>query len=261
MLNRILETKRDEIEILKARLSLKDLLSEIAAAPPPNRGFLNSLRAPNHRVGLIAEVKKASPSRGVLVADFKPTEIAKQYEGAGADCVSVLTDASYFMGSLEIMRSVREKIALPVLRKDFVIDEYQVAETRWSAADCMLLIVAAFEPRSSHFADLFSMATELGLDVLVEVHNESELETALLTNATLIGINNRDLTTFETNLATTERLSQRIPGDRLIVSESAIVTQADVQRVAAAGAKAVLVGESLVTQANIENAVKGLMAE
>lgn len=259
MLNRILATKREEIAASKQLNSLRDMLAEISTSPHRTRGFHDRILNASPKTALIAEVKKASPSRGILVEAFDPVGIAQAYERGGASCLSVLTDEQYFMGSKAILKQVRAHVKLPVLRKDFIIDEYQVGETRWIGADCMLLIVAAFQDRTSQVKDLLEMGEEIGLDVLTEVHDEKEVETALKLGSHFIGINNRDLMTFETDLSVTERLARIIPKDRTIVSESGIFSRADVERVAATGARAVLIGESLVTKPDIEQNVRELV--
>jgi indole-3-glycerol phosphate synthase len=215
-------------------------------------------------VRVIAEVKKASPSRGLIRPDFDPVAIARAYAEGGAACLSVLTDERYFQGSLAYLTAIRQSVDLPLLRKEFIIDEYQVYEARAAGADAILLIVAAFhgECAGGRTAEdlyrLASLAAELGMDVLTEVHTADELALALTSGAPLIGINNRDLRTFHTTLEVTERLGPLVPPDRLLVSESGIWTHDDIRRVAAAGARAVLVGESLMRQPDVAAAVRAL---
>jgi len=195
---------------------------------------------------LIAEVKKASPSKGLIRADFDPVQIAKTYEAAGASAISVLTDEKYFQGRLEYLTAVHDAVSLPTLRKDFIIDAYQVYESRAAKADAILLIVAALD--AGRLRDLMALATELGMASLVEAHSSEELDIALEVAARIIGINNRNLQTFETKLETTLELASRVPGDRVLVSESGIFTRSDVERLMAVGVDAILVGESLMRE-------------
>jgi indole-3-glycerol phosphate synthase len=243
ILQRILARKAGEIQERSARVSLDDLKQQAAAAPAP-RGFAAALRkklADGH-AAVIAEVKKASPSRGVMRPDFRPVEIARSYAAGGAACLSVLTDMDFFQGADAYLREAREACALPVLRKDFTIDDYQVHEARALGADCILLIVAALS--NGALAELTALAHKLGMDVLVEAHDADELDRALATPARLIGINNRNLRTFETSLDTTLALRERVPADRLLITESGIHTRADVARMRGAGVNAFLVGEA-----------------
>jgi indole-3-glycerol phosphate synthase len=209
------------------------------------RDFAKALRNPRRgTVGLIAEVKKASPSAGVICADFDPVRIAREYEAAGADCLSVLTDEKFFQGSLEYLREIRQAVALPLLRKDFIIDERQIAESIENGADAILLIVRILDDaRLRRFHD---MAREAGVAVLVETHDEAEMDRALAIGAGIIGINNRNLDTFTVDLGVTSRLATKAPAGVILVAESGIHTRADVQRVERDGAKAILVGESLM---------------
>ncbi|HWI60381.1 MAG TPA: indole-3-glycerol phosphate synthase TrpC [Symbiobacteriaceae bacterium] len=256
ILDRILATKRLEVEAARASRPLAEVKAAAAEAPAP-RGFRRALAEPPG-IQLIAEVKKASPSKGLIRANFDPVEIARAYESAGAACLSVLTDAPYFQGLLAYLTAIRQAVALPLLRKDFIIDPYQVYEARAAGADAILLIVAAFPDDPSPLTELAALAADLGMDVLTEVHTDDELTTALTTDATLIGINNRNLHTFATSLDVTFTLAPRVPEDRLLVSESGIATHSDLQRLEAAGAKAVLVGESLMRQPNVAEAVRQL---
>ncbi|HEX2907996.1 MAG TPA: indole-3-glycerol phosphate synthase TrpC [Phototrophicaceae bacterium] len=246
ILDKILAQKAlDVMEETREPAWLAQTMHYAQHAPPP-RDFLGALR--RETVALIAEVKKASPSKGVLVENFDPVRIGKTYADNGAAAISVLTDAPFFQGSLQNMRLVREAVAVPVLRKDFIIDSYQVYEGRAAGADAMLLIVMALEDQQ--LADLHSLITGLGMAALVEVHNEAELERALKIGAKLIGVNNRDLRTFHEDLTTTARVAKLVPPDVTLVAESAIRSAEDVYRMGELGAHAVLVGESLVKADN-----------
>src|SRR5689334_5707134 len=239
ILKKILARKVEEIRERSALVSLRELSARAADAPVP-RGFLAALEAKivAGHAGVIAEVKKASPSKGVMRADFHPAEIARSYAAGGAACLSVLTDTDFFQGADAYLQEARAACALPALRKDFTIDAYQVYEARALGADCILLIVAALaDLRLRELADL---AQRLGMDVLIEVHDGAELERALKTPAPLIGVNNRDLRTFETSLDTTLRLRGQVPPDRLLITESGIHARADVARMRAADFNAFL---------------------
>lgn len=249
ILKKILARKVEEIRERSARVSLREL-SARAADAPPSRGFLDSLEAKiaAGRAGVIAEVKKASPSKGVMRADFHPADIARSYERGGAACLSVLTDVDFFQGADAYLQEARAACALPVLRKDFTIDAYQIYEARTLGADCILLIVAALGDAA--LGEFAALAHELGMDVLVEAHDADELERALATSAGLVGINNRNLRTFETSLDTTLNLRDRVPADRLLVTESGINSRADVMRMRQAGIDAFLVGETFMRAAD-----------
>jgi indole-3-glycerol phosphate synthase len=245
ILKKILARKVEEIRDRSARVPLADL-SARAHDAPPTRAFAAALegRIEDGRPGVIAEIKKASPSKGVMRSDFDPAAIARSYAANGAACLSVLTDADFFQGSEAFLAAARGACDLPVLRKDFTIDPYQVYEARAIGADCILLIVAALGDAT--LVELALLAAELELDVLVEVHDEEELERALAIPAPLIGVNNRDLRTFETSIETTLRLAPSIPYDRLLVTESGIRTAEDVARLRAEGIEAFLVGETFM---------------
>ncbi len=245
ILKKILRRKTEEIAERRARVS-QQAIRERAEHADPVRGFLDALRrrAVEGDAAVIAEIKKASPSKGVLRAHFVPDEIAASYEKGGATCLSVLTDVDFFQGADEYLQQARAACQLPVLRKDFVIDPYQVWEARALGADCILLIVAALDDARLH--DLLQLASELGLDALVEVHDAGEMELALTTPAPLIGVNNRNLRTFETSLDTTLALKRDFPEDRLLVTESGIHIRDDVQRIHAADVHAFLVGEAFM---------------
>ena len=251
--------KREEVAARRAALTAGHLADRIAAGPPP-RGFRNALlaaRAPG-RLPLIAEIKKASPSKGLIRADFDPAAIARAYAEGGAACLSVLTDAPSFQGRDENLALARAAAALPALRKDFLVDPWQVAESRALGADAILVILAMVD--DSLAADLMAEAAGLGMDVLVETHDEGEIERAETLGADMIGINNRDLRTFETDLAVTERLASKIRVNTLIITESGIFTSADAVRLERAGAGAMLVGESLMRQADVAAATRALLA-
>jgi len=245
ILQRILARKADEIRERRARVAPDALRRQIGKSPPV-RGFAAALRAriAAGQPAVIAEVKKASPSRGVIRADFDPAAIARSYAAGGAACLSVLTDVDFFQGADAYLREARAACALPVLRKDFVVDAYQILEARVLGADCILLIVAALD--DARLTEFAALARDLGMDALVEAHDAAELDRALQTEAPLIGINNRDLGTFATSLDTTLALRERVPADRLLVTESGIHARADVVRMRAAGVNAFLVGEAFM---------------
>ncbi len=256
ILQKILDTKALEVEAGRAWISSEELAVRCTDMPPV-RGFRKSLEAHAHQdVAVIAEIKKASPSAGIIRADFRPDGIAVSCQAGGAACLSVLTDAPYFQGHRDHLAQARDACSLPVLRKDFIIDPWQVLESRALGADCMLLIVAALEP--AQLQDLAGLALEWGLDVLVEVHNEDELESALSLEAALIGVNNRNLHNFATDLTTSERLFSMLPPGRLMISESGIRDRSDVQRLRGAGIHAFLVGEALMREDDPGQALKRL---
>jgi indole-3-glycerol phosphate synthase len=257
ILQRIVAVKQEEVQQARRVRSLADLHSEVAQAPPA-RGFAAALQARVAAVqpAVIAEVKKASPSKGVLREHFVPADIARSYEAGGAACLSVLTDVQFFQGSTAYLQQARAACSLPVLRKDFIIDPYQVVEARAMGADCILLIAACLD--DAHMAELEDCALELGLDVLVEVHDAAELERALRLKTPLVGVNNRNLRTFEVSLDTTLGLRDRIPAGRLLVTESGILGRQDVRRMRAAGVHAFLVGEAFMRAPEPGVALQGL---
>lgn len=257
-LDRIVATKKKEVETLKESLSLKKAEMQIGDMAPC-LGFERALAAGRKRpMGLIAEVKKASPSKGLIREDFHPVSLAQAYRDAGADCISVLTDRDYFQGANEYLQAVRQEVELPLLRKDFTIDYRQVYEARLIGADAVLLIAAILKQQG--LKELLGLSRDLGLDVLVEVHDRAELERALeLDGATLIGINNRNLHTFVTDIRTTEELIGLIPKDRTVVSESGISRPEEIAYLQGIGAQAVLVGEHFMRQADPGEAILALL--
>jgi indole-3-glycerol phosphate synthase len=263
ILDKIVAQKKIEIARLPQRnISVADLKAALQVRGGI-RSFEGALHNPHHsNVALIAEVKKASPSAGIICKDFDPVRIAKQYEAAGADCLSVLTDEQFFQGSLEYLKQIRAAVKLPLLRKDFIIDERQILEAIEWGADAILLIVAIL--RDAQLKHFHTLATEAGLTALVEVHDEAELNRALAADAKVIGVNNRDLKTFKVDLGTTEKLAAQLHAsagarEKLLVAESGIHNRADVERLAKCGAQAILVGESLMRNGNVESKVKELL--
>ena len=261
ILDKIAEYKRLEVAQAKNRRSLASLQAGIGELEDQPRGFLRALQmtADAGRTAVIAEVKKGSPSKGVIRKDFDPLAIAETYQANGATCLSVLTDEHFFMGSLQYLGNIREIVNLPLLRKDFICDPYQIYEARVAGADAILLIAAMLD--AGQLAEYNGLATELQLDVLLEVHDEPELELALATGCELIGINNRNLQTFETDLATTERLLPLIPASHFVVTESGLSSREDVLRLLKAGARGFLVGESLMREDDIGTKLRELQGE
>ncbi|MNE30323.1 Indole-3-glycerol phosphate synthase [compost metagenome] len=261
-LDKIVATKVKEVEALGTSFSVA-VAEEVIAGLPATRGFRDALvQRRNREMGLIAEVKKASPSKGLIRADFDPSAIARGYEAGGADCLSVLTDQDYFQGSNAFLQQVRDAVSLPLLRKDFIIDELQIYEARILGADAILLIAAILTAEQlDSFTDL---AASLSLDVLIEIHDQSELELVISTGKinnphVLLGINNRNLRTFETRLETSAELAALVPPGVPVISESGIAGPADIDYLSSSGAVGVLVGEYLMRQDNVEEAVHGLL--
>jgi indole-3-glycerol phosphate synthase len=258
-LARICDDKRVHVAGRKAEMPEFLLRQRIEALAPP-RGFARALDQAVARgaYGLIAEIKKASPSKGLIRADFSPMDLARAYKAGGATCLSVLTDRPYFQGDDTFLQQARAAVDLPVLRKDFMIDPYQIVESRALGADCILVIMAAVDDALA--ADLVARATALGMDALIEVHDRPELDRALRLPSGLIGINNRNLKTLAVDLATTEALAPLVPKDRLLVAESGLGAPADLERMARVGARCFLVGESLMRQDDVTSATKALLA-
>ena len=276
ILDKIVEEKKREVAKLPARIIAAGDLRDAMLEHGERRDFISALKNPRGDIALIAEVKKASPSAGIICENFDPVKIAKEYEAAGASCLSVLTDEKFFQGSLDHLRQIRAAVKLPLLRKDFIIDERQILEAIEWGADAILLIVAILT--DEQLTKFHSLASEAGLAVLVEVHDEEELERALKISPALIGVNNRNLKTFKVDLATTERLAAKMedggwkmakisapssilnsPSSPLLVAESGIHNRADVERLKKCGAGAILVGESLVKQGDIKTKVRELI--
>lgn len=259
ILDKIKAYKLEEVAADKVRVPLS-AVEEAARAADPVRPFGAALRvAQTTGYGLIAEVKKASPSKGLIRADFEPATLAQAYEAGGATCLSVLTDTPSFQGDKSYLVAARQATSLPALRKDFMYDTYQVAEARSLHADCILIIMASVSDAQA--AELEDAAFAWGMDALIEVHDREELDRALALKSPLIGVNNRNLKTFETTLETTRELSKHVPGDRMLISESGLFTPADLADMASCGARSFLIGESLMRQADVTAATRALLAD
>jgi len=258
VLTRICDDKRRHVASRRVARSIDQVEREAKIASTP-RGFGQRLRAVTDAgdYGLIAEIKKASPSKGLIRADFDPPSLARAYAAGGASCLSVLTDEPYFQGADEYLRAARAVVDLPVLRKDFMLEPYQIVESRALGADCVLLIMAALDDGQA--AELAATASDWGMDVLVEVHDGEELDRALVLETKLIGVNNRNLKTLDVDISMTEALAANVPDDRVLISESGLYTPADLIRMAKAGAQCFLVGESLMRQDDVEAATRALL--
>ena len=256
ILDEIIAHKRTEVDAAQSRVAMAELTARCADAPHV-RDFARAIQAPKGRVGLIAEIKKASPSAGVIAPGFDPIRMAAEYRDADADCLSVLTDEKYFQGALVDMQAARAESGLPVLRKDFVIDEYQIHEARAAGADAILLIVAALTP--AQIEAYQHCAWDFGMAVLVETHTEAEMEIALKAESKLIGINSRNLQTFAVSLDIVEQVAKMVPEGVTLVGESGIKTRADVDRLTASGVQAILVGETLMRSGNVASSVQDLV--
>lgn len=258
-LDKIVTTKQQEVAELKQRTTLTDMEKTIATLPAC-RGFERAITSGRHRaMGLIAEVKKASPSKGLIREDFDPVRLARAYEQAGADCISVLTDVHYFQGANGFLTDIRQAVKVPLLRKDFTIDPYQIYEARVIGADAILLIAAILT--TEQLREYSAIARGIGLDVLIEVHDQEELDRVLTLQPSLIGINNRNLHTFATDIRTTEELAKHIPAGTTIVSESSISKAEEIPWLLSVGAQAVLVGEHFMRQPDMGQAVSDLLGE
>ena len=258
VLQKICTRTAQDLAVRKAQTSLEELQERITEAEAP-RGFIRALKtkAASGLPALIAEIKKASPSKGLIREDFAPSKLAQAYTDGGAACLSVLTDTPFFQGHMDYLQEAKSACALPVLRKDFMLDPYQVYEARAIGADCILLIVAALE--DAQMRTLYDLSTSLGMDVLIEVHDKTELERALLLSPEMIGVNNRNLKTLEVNIQTSHDLAAMMPGDCLRVAESGIATNADLQKLQCSGYNTFLVGESLMRKHDVTQATRELL--
>ena len=258
ILSKIIEGKREDLIECRKRLPLKEIKSHIRGVAPP-RDFCAAIssKTDDRHIRLIAEIKKSSPSKGLLISDLKVNDLAKRYEEAGASAISVLTERRFFSGGPENIGIAKESAKLPVLRKDFLFEEYQIYESRYIGADALLLIAAVLEP--SALSDFILLTEELGMSSLVEVHNEREIEKALMADARIIGINNRDLTTFKVDIETTFRVIREIPRGKVVFSESGINSRKDVEKLKNIGVHAILLGEAIVTSKDVGEKIRELV--
>jgi len=259
ILEQIYQDKLIEIRNKKKLVSAQEICSQIKCGKVVLQNFAAAIEEKLHQkqTAIIAEVKKASPSKGIIRADFDPVAIAKTYQENGAACLSVLTDEKYFMGSNEYLSAIRQVVTLPILRKDFIVDSYQILESKLIGADCILLIMAMLDEKQA--IDLEQAALEIGLSVLIEIHDENDLQKALKLKSRLIGINNRDLKTFEISLEVSKKIAPKIPQDKIIICESGIFTKADILEMQKIGINSFLIGESLMRQDDIGLALRGLL--
>ncbi|HUU49789.1 MAG TPA: indole-3-glycerol phosphate synthase TrpC [Nitrospinota bacterium] len=257
MLKKIVDYKRKEIKESKASISFSEIKKRLKDVNAATRDFKKALLDNGKRTRIIAEIKKASPSRGIISKDFKPIDIAKIYENNGAKAISVLTEKKFFEGDLKFISQIKKEVSLPILRKDFIIDPYQIYETRLFGGDAILLIVSILDQKQ--LKDFISLSKELSMECLVEVHNDLEMEGALKSDCSIIGINNRDLKTFKTDINTTLRLIKKIPIDRIVVSESGIERREDIALLKDAGVHAFLIGEALIKENNIAHKLRYLI--
>jgi len=259
VLQKIIDVKRSKLAKRKNHMTIAQL-QDVANLTSPPRGFGAALSFKSQDgYALICEIKKASPSAGLIRADFDPASLAKSYAQGGAACLSILTEEDHFQGSPEHLKAARAAVMLPVLRKDFMVDPYQIIESRFMGADCILLIMAAIDDALA--ADLEALTFELGMDALIEVHDEAEFERAMKLKSPLIGVNNRNLKTLTIDLGTTERIAKLLPADRVLVSESGLKTRADLDRMATVGARRFLIGESFMREPDVEAAVRAVLQE
>ena len=259
ILDTIIKNKMHEVSLLKEKVNISELEKIAFSKPKPHKFIENLKKNTDKGYGLIAEIKRASPSKGIICKNFKPKIIAQEYKNGGATCLSVLTDEKFFMGSIEIFQTIRKSIDLPMLRKDFIIDPIQVYQSRAIGADCILLMLSCLKDKM--FEELFLLSQSLSMDVLIEIHDEKELHRALNINASMIGINNRNLKTMQTSLNVTKNLIPKIPKNKFIVSESGFKNRSDLEEMAKSGVRCFLIGETLMKSKNIEKATLSILKD